>query len=470
MILETLPAKLDAERAILGAVILDNGVSDQALYEMESADFASRSHRLIFAAMRWLDQNKRAITPITLAAALEQAGKLEEIGGPAYIAELFDGAIWLKDLASHRAVVQDTALARKLAYIGDWVGKEAMARDCDPRALLKALEEKIQGLVEAQPSDDLISSTAGVDRLMEELRENWASGREIIGLRTGFAALDQALGGIRNGRYYVIASPPGMGKTTLAYQWALNFLNPEIQDDSVKRAGLAISLEMSTKELLLRALAGETGIDAHRIETGQLDADSLDRVELAAERLRGLSLEYLEGFHRVTGRSIESRVGKVKRKYGAIHFLVLDYVQLVDGEKEGETANARITEVSRRLKRVAHRFQIPVIVLSQMNREHSKRAGSARDGQIPDLRDSGSIAQDADVVGFINPVDHGNPHSDRRRITIEKQRAGPSGLDFEIVLRRETSRFEMVERSCNRNKPAWGREWREEHEEPADNR
>lgn len=458
MNLETLPSDLPAERAILGAVILDNGLVDEALFEMQQSDFASRSHRVIFAAMRWLVQQKRAITPITLRDALEKHGKLEEVGGPAYLTELFDGAMWLKNLKSHRALVQDCALARQMVYFGNWVTEAAMARDCDPRELLRTMEERVMGLVEAQPSDDLISSKTAVDRLMAELKENWRTGKEIIGLRTGFDAVDQAVRGVRNGRYYVIAAGPGLGKTTLAYQWGLNFLNNRIQGDEVKRAGLVISLEMSATELSLRAVAGESGLDAANIESGCLNNEELDRLEAAAVRVQELSLDYLEGFHKVTARSLEARIAKVRRKYGAIHFLILDYVQLVDGEKEHETANARITEVSRILKRIAQRYNIPVIVLSQMNRENMKRGGAGgKDYQIGDIRESGSIAQDADVVMFIMPRDWSDIHSDKRRLVIEKQRSGPSGVEIEVILQRHLSRFEAVE-----HKPAW-REW-SEHE------
>lgn len=459
MNLETMPSNLPAERAILGALILDNGLIDEALFEMQQSDFASRSHRVIFAAMRWLVQQKRAITPITLRDALEKAGKLDEIGGPAYLTELFDGAMWLKNLKSHRDLVQNCALARQMVYFGNWVTESAMARDCQPRELLRVASERLMGLVESQPCDDLISSAAAVDQTMAELKENWRAGRDVIGLRTGFAAIDQTLGGIRNGKYYVIAGGPGFGKSTLAFQMARNFLDPRIQGDDIKRAGLGISLEMSAKELTLKALSAETGLAAAAIEHGRMNSEELDRLEEAAARLQGLSLDYLEGFHKVTGRSIEARVAKVRRKYGAVHFLVLDHVQLADGEKEYETANARITEISRLMKRTAHRYNIPVILLSQMNRENTKRSGSARDYQLPDLRDSSSIAQDADVVMFIMPEDWNAPHSARRRLVIEKNRTGRAGETFDLILEGEISRFESAAEHHNKHKSAWKGEW-----------
>jgi replicative DNA helicase len=448
-----LPSNADAERMILGGMILDNGIAPQAIADLSPDDFLSFRNRHVFEAMRELlhgGDSAKAINPVTLKSQLEKGGHLDTIGGQAYIAHLFDGVPRFSDISDYIREVKEAAIKRKAIALGQWLMDSGFSRETTVDDLLSVLRAKTEELEESQSVDDLISSEQAVDRAMQNLEARWETGNAIAGLETGYRDLDQMLLGLRGGKYYCLAAGTGIGKTTLA----LNMAQRIVANDPTQ-VGLVISLEMGTDELTVRYLSTATQINSYSIETGKLTEQEKDFVREKAEELKRVKLEYVEGFSKVTAASLMSRVNKVRRKYKRINFLVVDYLQLLDSDGRQENENVRLSEISRTLKRIAQQFNIPVIVLSQLNREHMKRAN--RDYILSDLRGSGSIEQDSDVVMFLMPEDWTAPEDPRRRLVIAKHRGGKANQTCRLVFFGDQSRFEnaATDSVYSPEPPAW---------------
>lgn len=435
-----LPSNIEAERLVLGGVILDNGVAPQVLHDLNADDFISESHRYIFSAMRELDRRNRIIDPLTLIEELQIAGVVETVGGHAFVAKLIDGAPRLSNVTEYVRIIRDCSLKRRSMRLANWILSEAPSDDLRVEDFLTALNAHVEELQNQSQVDDLVSTSDAVERTMRELESRWESGTDVIGLSTGFADLDRYLLGMRGGKYYVLAAGTGVGKTTLA----LNIADRIVHDDANgRRVGLIISLEMSVEELTVKLLATHTKIDTYQIETGKMSEPDRQIVREAARRLKeNISIEYVEGFSKITASSLIARANKVKRKHGRIDFLLVDYLQLLDSDGKIDSENIKLTEISRTLKRIAQQMNIPVIVISQLNRKHADRRD--RDYQLSDLRGSGSIEQDADVVMFLMPEDWNDDENINRRLVIEKHRGGKKHVTINLVFFADQSRFELA--------------------------
>lgn len=439
-----LPANLEAERMSLGCILLDNGVASQALYELEPADYFLPRHRYVFEAFRALDRKGRGIDYLTLQEELELSGHAQECN-PAFIAALIDGCPRFSVITEFVRQIKEASTRRKAIRMAQWLTVTAAAKDIDLPSLLSQLTDKVAELEQSKIVDDLITSERAVERTFQQLQEQWDAQSLVIGLPTGLVDLDYRLKGIRRGKYIVIAATTGMGKTTLALNWADNFVLTAPEGE--KPVGLIISLEMSVEELHIKLLSVRTRIDSERIETGQLRDHERAALRRAASDLACVPIDYVEGFSAVTASSILARVEKIKRKYGRINFLIVDYLQLLDADHKGDSEHVRLTEISRTLKRISVRYNIPVIVLSQLNRQWAQRAN--KDPELSDLRGSGSIEQDADVVIFIAPEDYSDPDNPGRRLLSRKVRGGKPGIDRAVFFGAQ-SRFENAARDFER--------------------
>lgn len=434
----TLPANLDAERMILGVTLLDNSVVMEAVTSLSPQDFFSPRHRMIFEAYRAMC-GRMAIDPLTLHEQLNRMHPGHNCD-QAFIAGLFDGVPRFSNITRYIEIVREKAILRRAMEMANWVMTAAADPTVELDGFLNRLEREVGDLQASRTVDDLVTSEEAIERTLIMLEEQWATGNALLGMSTGIHALDHRLCGIRRGKYITIAGTPGMGKTTLALNMVNSFDLTAPPDR--KPVGLFITLEMTVEELKVKLISARTGIGTTRIETGHLSADERREVRRAAAELADLTVEYIEGFSRVTAASIRARVDKVFRKRGRIDYLFLDYIQLVDTDDEKETENAKLTEISRALKRIANRYNIPVIVLSQLNRQWATRAN--KDPELTDIRGSGSIVQDSDIVLFICPNDYTDAEGPVRKLLTRKFRGGQPGVDLVLFSGRQ-SRFLNIE-------------------------
>ena len=444
------PHDAEAERMILG-VLLKMGDEYPAMIaemvaELSAEDFYRQPHRQIWKAIQRLHAARETVDFLTVTRSIQQSNEPADI---AYISGLIDGVPFYSRasaLAPHVDILKSTATKRQLQALGNWLMVESNATDLQIDDLIYEAQSKLNGVsLLRETADNLISANEAVNRTMAELEQRWSSPGALAGLTTGLPDLDRLIGGIRPGGYYCIAAGTGMGKTTLA----LNMVH-SILADGIRRsrpvAGLMISLEMTCSELIVKLIGINGMIDTSRIQSGQMTADEKAAFLRASREIGQHHLDFVEGFGKVTPQSLAAMVERVKLKYGRIDFLCIDYVQLVDGDKKAlDTEYARTSEVSRELKRLALQHNMPVIVLSQLNRQSTQR--SNQDYTLSDIRSAGQIAQDSDVVLFLMPEDWANKEDPRRRLHIAKNRSGRSEVTIPLIFFPEQSRFAVIEES-----------------------
>jgi replicative DNA helicase len=444
-----LPSRPEAERMILGVTILNNAVIDQAIEGLGQGDadaaaakFFNWSNRQIFRAMAKMHAEGKAIDPLTLQATLQQAFALEKVGGPGYIASLFDGVPRFSNIESYVEMVKEAAVLREQITLGNWLMNSAWADDAESEEITRLLNQKLDSLLNSQIKHELISGATAADRTLQRLEDKWANPAETLGLKTGYDKLDQVIYGLRSG-FYILAAPPKVGKTTLALNLVHNAISAN-QTSAGAPVVLFISLEMSVDQLTERAMAAFAKVSLKAMLTGSLNDTEKQRVREAREQIAQMPIEYLEGFESVTPGTMKAMVRKVKRMHGRLDLMVVDYIQLCDADNQTDNDTARVSRVSRELKRISKGFDIPVLGLSQVNRAFANRPDGAR-LRLTDLRQSGSLEQDADVVMFIQREDQTNLADNRRILEIAAQRGGESDVDIKMLFFGERSRFELAD-------------------------
>lgn len=437
-----LPADLDSERFILGWLMLmgDQPVmAAETLPQLSPEDFYNQTHQKVWSVMRDLFADK---VQIDLLTVVERA-RIKYPGIDwAYISELIDGVPKYSEskfLRKYFQNVKECAARRHMLRLFSHMTAECMQLELAPEEIIEETVKSLNSLSLLQVGDNLISSSEAVSRTMVELEKRWDSGDSIIGLSTGIPELDRLIGGFCPGKTYVIAAGTGMGKTTLL----LNMVNSAIAGARTKAeecAGLMVSLEMTCPELIVKLIGIETRINTRKIKSGFLVPEEKREIMMAADSIAKHHLEFVEGFGRITPTTLSAMVERVRSKWGRIDFLAVDYIQLLDAaEKSKGGEYERITEVSRELKRLAIQYSMPVLILSQLNRKSSDRTN--RDYTKSDLRGSGQIEQDADVILFLMPENWDDPEDKRRRLKIDKNRDGAPDEIVNLIFFPEHSRF-----------------------------
>jgi replicative DNA helicase len=439
-----LPHNLEAERALLGSVLLDNGALNVALEVLSKDDFFSESHRLIFEKMTEISEKNRTIELVTLAEEFSKEGLLEKIGGAAYLAALTDG-VPVGSTASvmeYSRIVKEKSVIRRLINASNNVISRCLEATDDPETLIDLAQSQIFEIAEQKvPTGflgirDIVKSSFGtIDVLFDR-------GKSVTGIETGFVDLDNMTSGFQPGELIIIAARPSLGKTALA----LNIgTYAAIHHNAV---GL-FSLEMSKESLLIRLLCSEARIDSHKLRTGFSSREDWNRMTQALGRLAEAPL-YIDDTPALSIMQIRAKARRMKAEKG-LDLLIVDYLQLVTGHGRFENRTQEVSYISRGLKSIAKELHVPVVALSQLSRAPEERPGHRP--QLSDLRESGSIEQDADVVIFIFRQDvyrhadegeNGEP-SGKTELIIGKQRNGPTG-NVPVVFLKPFARFENAAR------------------------
>jgi replicative DNA helicase len=435
-----LPANVEAERSILGAILLDNFAYNQAAEHLRSEDFSLDSNRRIYARMVDLAESSRPIDMITLIEELERHKELQTIGDVGYVSSLIEGVPERPSIEHYVRIVRDKALLRGLISAANTAVARASEQADPAEEVLSDTEAAIFQLSERRIGrgfmgvQDIVRESFGsVDALLQR-------GQRITGLATHYNDLDEMTSGLQRSDLVIIAARPSMGKTAFVMNIAEN---AAIEDQQV--VGV-FSLEMSREALLMRLLCSQARVDAHKMRTGSLWQDDTKKVVRAMEQLAHAPI-YIDDTPGISVSEMRAKARRLKQAQGRLDLIIVDYLQLMSGGgKRFENRTQEVSAISRGLKALAKELSVPVIALSQLSRAPESRGGDHRP-QLADLRESGSIEQDADLVMFIFREEvyrQDDPElQGRAEIIIAKQRNGPIGR-VHMAFLKSCTRFETM--------------------------
>jgi replicative DNA helicase len=431
-----LPSSVESERAILGAILLDNQLITQAVEVLTPEDFYSPLHRRVFKAMTHLFESSQQIDPILIGEELKKEGALESIGGVSTITNLTYGLPHFSDVLSYVKVVKEKSVTRNLIKVCNQITAEALAEEEDGELILDHAEQMIFALADQKTRDGFSHVRPVAEAVLAKVQE-FAKGdsHALTGLATGFRELDEMTSGLQKSDLIIVAARPSMGKTALCLTLAQNAAIHE------KAVVAVFSLEMSKEQLVMRMLSSEARVDAHRFRTGHLVRDEWGRLAEAIGTLSEAKI-FVDDTASLTVLQMRAKARRLAAEQKQLDLIVIDYMQLMAGSGRTESRQQEVSKISRELKALAKELNVPVIALSQLS-----RAPEARNPPRPmlsDLRESGSIEQDADVVAFIYREEYYKPAEENAGVAellISKQRNGPTGT-VKLAFLKEFTRFE----------------------------
>jgi replicative DNA helicase len=430
-----LPQNLDAERSILGAILLDNHALNPALERLRPDDFFLDQHRRVFQQMMALGETQRAIDLVTLTDELHRRGELEAAGGTPYLAALVDGVPRVANIEHYARIVKEKAVLRNLIHVTHAIQQRAIEAEEDADTILDQAESSIFQLAEDRIRAGLIGANELVRENFERLERIFTEGKRITGVSTGYLQLDNLTSGLQPSELIILAARPSQGKTSLALNIAENVAMRSGQPVAI------FSLEMSKESLLQRLIASVARIDAHKFRTGHLRRDDWRSMTEALGVISSAPL-WIDDSGSATVVEIGAKTRRLKRDKG-LSMVVVDYLQLIAARGRFGNRNEEVSSITRSLKGLAKELKVPVVVLSQLTRSPERED---RRPQLADLRESGAIEQDADVVLFIYRPHAFKPGAtpeerDQAELLIAKQRNGPTDRIKFVFLSRYT-RFE----------------------------
>ncbi|HEX5431768.1 MAG TPA: replicative DNA helicase [Bryobacteraceae bacterium] len=419
-----LPANLDAERFVLGSILLNDAVYLQAAGALESGDFSLEKHRRIFGRMKDLYERGAHIDRITLADELMKQGQLESVDGLSYLISLDEGLPEISNLDGYIRIVKDKALLRRMIFSAEAVKRRCLLAEEEPDQILASAEESFLKLGESRARDQLSAPAAIIEKFPGGIGAFLDPSQRIRGLSTGFTKFDEMTGGLNGGELIILAARPSMGKTALA----LNIAQHVASNPRMRKPVAVFSLEMSSSSLLTRLLCAAARVDQHKYRAGFLNQEERKKLQVALAELTESPL-FIDDTPGVKLMDVHAKLRRLKSEHG-LSLVVIDYLQLMSGQGRVENRNQEVSAISRGLKLMAKDLDVPFVVLSQLSRASEVRTGDHKP-QLSDLRDSGSIEQDADLVGFIYREEiYKRDREDLKGLAdliIAKQRNGPIG-------------------------------------------
>lgn len=433
-----LPNSAEAERAILGSVVLDNGLVSQAIELLKPEDFYIPSHRRIFLVMIALFERGSEINPILIGEELRREGELESVGGFTFITNLTYGLPHFANIAHYAKIVRDKSLLRQLIKATNKITSEALEEEDEAEVILDHAEQMIFALADERTRQGFAHVKPVADHILEKVQEMAGRTAMLTGLTTGFNELDTMTSGLQPADLIVVAARPSMGKTSFALTLAQN---AAIHAQAV--VGV-FSLEMSKESLVMRMLCSEGHVDAHRFRTGFLSRDEWGRLAGALGRLAETKI-YIDDTPGISVLEMRAKARRLAAEQKKLDLIIVDYLQLMSGSsRRTESRQQEVSQISRELKALAKELNVPLIALSQLSRAPESRTDHRP--QLADLRESGAIEQDADVVAFIYREEQYNRTEENAgiaEILVSKQRNGPTGT-VKLAFLKEFTRFENM--------------------------
>jgi replicative DNA helicase len=431
----TLPHNLEAERSVLGAILVHNDAFNLAAQVIDSRDFYRDAHRRIFDRMVALSERHDAIDFVTLKEELARAGELDEVGGPAYVASLADGVPRATNVEYYARIVKEKSTLRNLIYAASKIVANAYEADQESDLILDEAESAIFAVADDRLKAGFVAMRDLVKDSFPKIEKLFEQKRLITGVPTGFVDVDEMTRGLQAGDLVIVAARPSMGKTSLVLNIAQYVAS--LGDQVVG----FFSLEMSKESLFLRLLTSEAQIDGHRLMSGAIGGNDYHRISHALEKLNSMKL-FIDDTANIGVLEMRAKSRRLQAEHG-LSLLVVDYIQLMSGRGRFENRTLELASISRSLKGLAKELNVPIIVLSQLSRAPESR--SDHRPQLSDLRESGALEQDADVVVMIYRDDVYNrdpnsPDAGTAELILAKQRNGPTGV-VRLAFLREQTRF-----------------------------
>ena len=421
------PQNLEAEQAVLGAMLIDKEAIAKASEILTSSDFYREAHRVIFNAMLELYNKNEAVDMVTVTEILKRDNKLEDIGGLAYITSLANVVLTAANVKYHADIVAEKSVLRQLVRVSTEIAAMGYEANEDVGTLLDTAESRILEISNRKKKADftpindvLMESVQNIEKLI-----NNKGG--LTGLPSGFADLDKLTSGLHPSDFIILAARPSMGKTALALNIVQNVaLRAHKKIGGEPRSVAFFSLEMSKEQLVNRMLCAEAGIDSQRLRVGEMGDKDWDALWGACDLMSKAKI-YIDDTAGITVMDMRSRARRLKAEHG-LDLIVVDYLQLMQGSGKRNNSGDRqqeVSEISRSLKALARELDVPVLALSQLSR--SVEARQVKRPMLSDLRESGSLEQDADIVAFLYREDYYNPETENKHteLIIAKHRNGP---------------------------------------------
>ncbi|WP_147653665.1 replicative DNA helicase [Vulcaniibacterium gelatinicum] len=434
------PQSVEAEQAVLGGLMLAPEAYDRIADRLTEQDFYRRDHQLIYRAIRELAEKSRPFDAVTLGEWFESQALSEQIGGSAYLIELASTTPSAANIEAYADIVRDKSVLRQLIEAGTTIVNDGFQPDGrEIEAILDKAEQQVFAIREqgARGRNDFVPVTSALKEAFDVLQQRYESGGAVTGLPTGYTEFDQMTAGLQPTDLIIVAARPSMGKTTLALNMA------EYAAMKTKETVAVFSMEMSASQLALRLISSVGRVNAARLRTGQLEDEDWSRVTSAIRLLREARI-FIDDEPALSPDRLRAKARRIKREHG-LGLIVIDYLQLMQVPGNSENRATEISEISRSLKALAKELKVPVIALSQLNRSLETRTDKRP--MMADLRESGAIEQDADLIVFIYRDEYYNkensPDKGLAEIIIGKQRNGPTG-SIKLKFFGEYTRFDNL--------------------------
>lgn len=418
------PHSIEAEQSVLGGLMLDNQTWDVIADKLVEQDFYRHDHQLLFRIMQKLAQSNRPLDIITLSEALSEVNSLEAAGGLSYLSELVKNTPGAANIGAYAEIVRERSILRQLIGVAREISDNAFDTGGRPSSeVLDESERMVFEIADSRPNNVGPQAINPIlTKAIERIDELYHSDNAITGLSSGFADLDKMTAGLQPSDLIIVAGRPSMGKTT----FAMNIVEHAII--SGEKPVIVFSMEMPNESIIMRMLSSLGRIDQTKIRTGQLNDDDWPRLTSAVSLLKDKPL-FIDDSPSMSPTEIRARARRIAREHGPLGLIVIDYLQLMQVKGKTENRVGEISEISRSLKALAKELKVPVIALSQLNRSLEQRPNKRP--VMSDLRESGSIEQDADVIAFIyrdEVYNDDTPDKGVAEIIISKQRNGPIGI------------------------------------------
>jgi replicative DNA helicase len=431
------PHSVEAEQAVLGGLMLDNAAWDRIADKVDAGDFYRRDHRLIFEAIAELAERSQPFDAVTLSEFADRRGNLEAVGGLAYLGQLANETPSAANLPAYAQIVRERSLLRELIRVGGEIAGSAYGSDGrDVSELVDEAESKVFEIAESgsRRGSGFVPLKKILPKTIDRLDELQSTEGHITGLPTGYDSLDQMTAGLQKGDLVIVAGRPSMGKTSLAMNIA------EHAAISARVPVAIFSMEMSAEQLSFRMISSLGRVNQGHLRTGNFSDEDWHRID-SAVRVMSEALIFIDDTPALNPTEVRARARRLAREHG-LGLIVLDYLQLMQVSGTSENRATEISEISRNLKALAKELSVPIIALSQLNRSVEQRTDKRP--VMSDLRESGAIEQDADLIAFIYRDEVYNKETLRKGIAdiiIAKQRNGPVG-DVQLTFLGEYTKFE----------------------------